>query len=217
MKNLQYYVELEKTASDQDVGDMFDGHILMQNVKISMFTVDTQDFITQFDSPEVSLNLGYLKCPVFCMFMYDYRNHVTEELNGDVLTVRYQFTDEQKRKLIGFGDSVLIITNGNEFIERIKTELLAQNIGFSRDFVSYYANNYIDHYRQIKEDNSRVAFWKRKHYQYQQEYRFIAHTEVEDFLSVEIGDISDISKLMTTDELLNTYFKVDFNVKKANP
>ena len=49
--------------------------------------------------------------------MFDYRNHVDEHLEGDNLTVRYQFTEEQLEKMPNFGDSVLIIKNGNEYIK----------------------------------------------------------------------------------------------------
>ena len=93
MKNLKYYVDLEKTTDDEAVGDKYDGQMVLQDVKINMYTVDTHEFIAQFDAPAACMNLGYLECPVFCMFMFDYRNHVEEHLDGDILTVRYQFTE----------------------------------------------------------------------------------------------------------------------------
>lgn len=68
------------------------------------------------------MNLGYLEYPVFCMFMFDYRNHVEEQLDGDTLTVKYQFTEEQLEKMPNFGDYVLIIKNGDEFVSRVKKD-----------------------------------------------------------------------------------------------
>ena len=213
MKNLQYYVDLEKGTSDEDVGDIYDGQMMLQDVKISVFTTDTHEFLGQISAPTASFNLGYLKCPVFCMFMMDYRNHVSERLDGDTLTVRYQFTEEQLAKMPSFGDSVLIIKNADEFFNRVKGALLANDIGYSRDFVSYYGFNNVDHLKQIQKDNLRIAFWKRQKYEYQQEYRLVAHTEVDDYLCVEIGDISDITEIMKTEQLLNTYLEVTFSVK----
>ncbi len=214
MKNLQYYVDLENATADEDIGDKYDGQMMLQDVKISMYTIDTHDFIGQFTAPAASFNLGYLKCPVFCMFMMDYRNHVSEELNGDILTVRYQFTEEQLSKMPNFGDSVLVIKNGNEFFSRVKKALLSHDIGYSRDFVSYYGFNRVEQLEQIQKDNLRIAFWKRDKYEYQQEYRLVAHTEVDDFLCVDIGDISDITELLKTEVLLNTYLEVSFAVKQ---
>lgn len=213
MKNLKYYVDLEKTTDDEDVGDKYDGQMVLQDVKISMYTIDTNEFIAQFDAPAASMNLGYLECPVFCMFMFDFRNHVEEKLEGELLTVKYQFTEEQLAKMPNFGDSVLIIKNGDEFIKRVKKGLLDAGYGFTRDLVQYYGFNNIEHLKQVQKDNSRIAFWKRDKYAYQQEYRILIHDFVDDFLSVNIGDISDITDLLKTDELLNTYVEITFKVK----
>lgn len=215
MKNLKYYVDLEKTTDDEDVGDKYDGQMMLQDVKISMYTADTHEFITQFDALSASMNLGYLECPVFCMFMFDYRNHVEENLDGENLTVKYQFTEEQVKKMPNFGDSVLIIKNGDEFVNRVKKGLLEAGYGFTRDHVQYYAFNNVEHLKQVQSDNSRIAFWKRDKYSYQQEYRFLIHDFVDDYLLVDIGDISDITQLLRTEELLNTYLEITFKVKEV--
>ena len=92
--------------------------------------------------------------------------------------------------------------------------MLNQGIGFSRDFVQYYSSNSFEHLKQVQEDNSRIAFWKRQKYAYQQEYRWLADTEVDDFLSIDIGDISDITELIKTTDLLNLYIQIDFKIKE---
>jgi len=74
MKNLQYYIDLETGTDDEDVGDKFDGLLPLQDVRISMYTVDSKKFITQFNASIATMNLGYKKSPVFCMFILDYRN-----------------------------------------------------------------------------------------------------------------------------------------------
>jgi hypothetical protein len=119
-------------------------------------------------------------------------------------------------RIHNFGDSVLIIKNGNEFIKRVKDGLLKSGYGFTRDHVQYYGFNNIEHLKQVQKDNLRIAFWKRDKYAYQQEYRFLIHDYVEDNLSVDIGDISDITDLLKTEELLNTYFEVQFKVKSIS-
>lgn len=215
MKNLKYYVDLEKTTDDEDVGDKYDGQMVLQDIKINMYTVDTNKFIAQFNAPTASMDLGYLQCPVFCMFIFDYRNHVEEHLDGENLTVKYQFTEEQLKKMPNFGDSVLIIKNGDEFVNRVKKGLLDAGYEFTRDYVQYYAFNNVEHLKQVQKDNSRIAFWKRNKYSYQQEYRFLVHDFVDDYLSVDIGDISDITQLLRTEELLNTYLEITFKVKEV--
>lgn len=147
------------------------------------------------------------------MFMFDYRNYVDACLDGDNLTVKYQFTEEQLKKIPHFGEYVLIIKNGDEFFNRVKKGLLDAGYGFTRDYVQYYGFNNIEHLKQVQNNNARIAFWKREKYSYQQEYRLLVHDLVDDHLSVDIGDISDISKLLRTEVFLNTYLKITFKVE----
>ena len=85
--------------------------------------------------------------------------------------------------------------------------------GFTRDLVQYYGFNNLEHLKQVRKDNSRIAFWKREKYSYQQEYRLIVHDFVDDHLSIDIDDISDISDLIKAEELLNTYVEITYKVK----
>ena len=39
MKNLQYYVDLEKATSDESIGDMYDGQVMLQDVNLSMSNI----------------------------------------------------------------------------------------------------------------------------------------------------------------------------------
>lgn len=213
MKNLQYYVDLEKTTDDEDVGDKYYGQMVLQDVKITMYDYETGAFVAQMDAPIASMNLGYLQCPVFCMFMFDYRNHVEEELTGDIAKVRYQFTEEQLSRLPNFGSHVLLIKDGNEFVERVKNGLLNAGYGYTRDFVQYHDGNILQHMQEVAKDDMRIAFWKRQKYAYQQEYRILAHVQVEDHLCVDIGDLSDITQLVPTSDLLKTYIEVSFKVQ----
>lgn len=83
--------------------------MVLQDIKINIYAVDTNKFIAQFNAPTTSMDLGYLQYPVFCMFMLDYRNHVEEYLDGDNLIVRYQLTKEQLEQIPTFGETVLIV------------------------------------------------------------------------------------------------------------
>ena len=213
MKNLQYYIDLEKATDDEDVGDEFDGLMPINDVVLSIHTTDTQELITQFKTANVTMNLGYCKCPVFCVFMLDYSNHTKETLVGDKLTVRYDFSDEQRQRFHSFGDHVLLITNTDEFLARLKKGFLGAGISFTRNHVNYYDGNTSQHIQDVQKDNSRIAFWKRSKYSYQQEYRILAfESDVDDFLSVDIGDISDITKLESTESILNTFIEITYTV-----
>ena len=54
-----------------------------------------------------------------------------------------------------------------------------------------------------------IAFWKRKAYSNQQEFRIVIPVEdyTEDHIELDIGDISDISKTFTTEQVLTMQVK----------
>ena len=54
-----------------------------------------------------------------------------------------------------------------------------------------------------------IAFWKRKAYSNQQEFRIVIPVEdyTEDHIELDIGDISDISKTFTTEQFLTMQVK----------
>lgn len=215
MKNLQYYIDLETATDDEDIGDKFDGLLPLQDVKISMYTFDSKEFITQFNALIATMNLGYKKSPVFCMFIMDYRNSTSTTLNGDELTLRFEFSEEQKRRLVNFGDSVLLITNLEEFFARMKKGLNDAEISYTRDRVKYYEGNTMEHIQDIRDNNARIGFWKRKKYEYQQEYRFLAFdTIIDDHLIIDIENLNDISRLESTEVIINTFAEVKFKLEQ---
>jgi len=212
MKRLQHYVDLEKATDDEDVGDMYAGQSVLKEATLSMYDSDTNDLFARIEFPQLSLDFGYLNCPVFCMFMLDWRNHVSHELDGNTLKVSYQFTKTQQQKLANFGESALIINNANEFVNRVKKGFLASGIPFVRKPVSYYDSNSVEQMKDVQDDDYKVAFWKREKHSHQQEYRFMAGIEVDDHLKIDIGDISDITTIVPTKKLLELTFDVNATV-----
>ncbi|HAE62925.1 MAG TPA: hypothetical protein DCG38_11440 [Eubacteriaceae bacterium] len=217
MKNLQFYIDLENATSDEDVGDKYDGLLPIQDVKLSIYTVDSKELITQLAAPVATMNLGYKKSPVFCMFIFDHRNKTAVNINENELIVRLDFSDEQKRRLANFGDSALLITDPDEFFSRMKKGLNNTGISYTRDKVKYYEGNTKEHIEEIQDNETRIGFWKRKKYEYQQEYRFFAFdSAIDDYVIIDIGDLSDISRLESTEVILNTFAEVKYKIEQKD-
>ena len=131
---------------------------------------------------------------VFCMF------GIYPQLENFI------FTEKQKEKMLSFGDTALVILDSEEFIKRVIKA--AEKAGFSAYFsgVKYYdettdnANLIID----LLNGMHNVAFWKRNSYAYQQEGRFVfvAGNNTDDHITLEIGDISDISLVFPSEQVL---------------
>ena len=154
MKNLKYYVELEKATNDEAIGDKYDGQMVLKDVIINMCEANTNNSIMQFEDTTTLVDFGYLKCPVFCMFMFDYHNCIGEYLDDNILTARYKFTDEQLKLMPNFGEAVLIVKEKSKFIERVNQGLIDAGYNFMQDNVKYYDFNNNDHIKQICNDKS---------------------------------------------------------------
>ena len=102
----------------------------------------------------------------------------------------------------------LIILNYGEFINRVLNEAKKQNYEVYGGFVRYY-NPEIDSFNVeslIKRDGLKmISLLKRNKYLYQQEFRIVIHApnESADFIKLNIGDISDISRKIEAKKILN--------------
>lgn len=209
MKNLQYYVNCEKETNDDTAGDMYEGHIMQKNVIVVLSDPYTQEHLATIKADTTALNIGYLKNPIFCFFRLDYRNYKGHTEKEDTTRYKYLFYFEQKQKMQKFGEYVLIIHNWSEFYNRLQKALSAQNIGFAQGLVRYYSNyNDYDYQKSISQCNHNVVFWKRAKYSYQQEYRFMLYTQVDDHIILNLEDLRDISTIYKTTDLLNSQIDI---------
>lgn len=101
------------------------------------------------------------------------------------------------------GDTCLLITNPQEFVNRIMSFLISKNLSYEYSFVKYIS--YEQH--TIKKD----VFMKHERYADQREFRFAINGKHNEPLSLSIGDISDISILYQKSFLMNAEFKLDTN------
>jgi hypothetical protein len=114
---------------------------------------------------------------------------------------------------LSFGDTALIITDSVEFIKRVNR---AANIqGYESHFgaAQYYepSEDSVNMIASLLKGMWNIAFWKRKHYAYQQEGRFVftPGKETLDHIELDIGDISDISIIVPASTALNSMVDKD--------
>lgn len=118
--------------------------------------------------------------------------------------------------MLSFGDTALVILDPDEFIRRVK--VAAEQAGYKAYFkiVQYYDPT-IDNGNMLislLEGMWNIAFWKRDSYAYQQEVRFVftPGNEHIDHIELDIGDISDITAIVSAESVLSaTAEKVIFS------
>jgi hypothetical protein len=212
MNNLKYYSDLEALENVSDVGDKYESKLLIGNVNLKYYESETHEYVGYAKARDFALDFGYMKHPVFCLFIMDSRNITNEYQVDDHLEIKYEFSDEQKSKMIEFGDHVFILNNPEEFCKRIETKLSDKRISMTRNAVQYYdpSINQSEYVQDVYQDAINATFWKRKQaYSYQQEYRFLLHDmEVDNHFELEIGDLSDIGFIDEAISVLNKPFKI---------
>lgn len=199
MKPLSYYTDLANNTNNNTVGDFTEGSMILRNLKI----IEPKEY--ENVCTDVSFNFHLEKYPVFCMFVLNDDIYYKSTFDDAKEKKHYRFNADQVKNMCDFGDSVLIINNTKEFFKRIESALIENGYHYKRDFVEYY--NYDENNIEMVQKNQQspwnAAFCKSKIYEYQQEYRILVKKEVEDFLCIDMDDISDISTILDSDAVLN--------------
>ena len=188
-KTLKYDRNREQETGDRDIGDDFEA---MLHINEGYIHIPETDVTIELNDALIST--GNSEDYVFCMF----------GISPSIQTFR--FTDEQKSKMLSFGDTALVIQDSDEFIKRVLDA--AKRKGYEAHFgtVQYYDPS-IDGGNSIVsllQGMWNIAYWKRKRYSYQQEKRFVfTPGNGEDHIDLDIGDISDISTILPASNVLS--------------
>lgn len=190
-KTLGYYRKLEEETGDADIGDKFEA---MLHVKSGQFINKSTGEVHELD--DTLLRTMRSDDFVFCMFSIYPK------------TKTFEFSAEQREKLLSFGDTALLILDSDEFISRVNQSAIKSGLETHFDAVQYYnpnedyANIWIDLFKGMW----KTAFWKRESYRYQQEARFVFLSDdvKSDHIELDIGDISQISEIIPAASILES-------------
>ena len=196
MRKAKKFREFENKAGDKVVGDKDEGRFYTPEASFRARNTKTGEIHEADIDENTILDTIYSNSYVFCMF--------NAMWNGGM---GFSFTEEQKENIRKFGNKALVIINFNEFQRRIIEA--AQKAGYKVviNDVNYYPEGIsavpylINMYLNFED----VVFWKNDSYKYQQECRIAlinTDDESEDTFTLDIGDISDISEVVSADEIL---------------
>lgn len=212
-KNLKYYNDLEMITGDRDRGDYLDGKLKINEIKSCKFyNYETKEF-TEIDCKNIVATFEDIdKMPVFCLTGITLKELDSIETDGNNIIKGKINLGKKLGKIVSndYWENALLITNGIEFVNRIKIACELNGISVRADKIQYsdININYTDKIQSITENAENVVFWKDNYYSYQHEWRFIFQNKrvIDDF-TLDIGDISDITKICNKEEIQELFEK----------
>lgn len=205
MKSLQWYIDEEKRSKVKFISDDMEAKARAAMYNLKMINKSNDSVFLEFPKGDIVYSEGYEKKPVFCFFNFDERNCTEENLKGNKLEWTMEFSDEQKRELLKFGDSVLVVKDKFELFARIDKAMNRENLEYVHDDVTYYNEKNSNHLIDVLNRETHIAFSKREQYfKLQQEYRLMINKNVSDHYILDIGDLSDITEITDAEQILNT-------------
>ncbi len=175
--------------------DDYEGDILMWPDRFSLSIVGEPLPVLTRDDLGVPLRasldrIGNLN--VFCMHgIYSNGNPQTTKQFKEQLEISDRCVED-------FGEHAVMLTNGKEFFTRVREAARRMGYRSARRLVKYYQ----DIHPALASDLD-GAFYKRKKYSYQREYRIAISTGTVGYdpLVLNIGDISDITAYVKTRDI----------------
>lgn len=199
MKSLEWYRNNAKISA---VGDDYEAMLHINEGTFTVLSEGESEVVSFADLNDALIHTTHRKDFVFCMFS------ISPQTNY------FAFTDEQRNNMLSFGDTALLIKDSEEFYIRVRNAMKKEHISLKNAYcgrVEYYDES-VDSLKifiSLIKGMHNVAFQKRKKYSYQQEYRILVPYDDrdDDFLELDIGDISDISEIISAKTLLKSFGK----------
>lgn len=208
--SLRSYVEYKDSHGGMR-GDQFEGvshwlHPDRSEIEIAGHKLNPDDII----GPVALQDSRVLEQHALCL--YAITNGEWDQIPEDQAD-RFKASLAIHRSNFGLGQYCVVITNSPEFIARIETALREKCFGIARGLVKYFE----EHEFRGALDAERVGFYKRSVYEVQCEYRFLVDSGVspESPLWLEVGDLSDITMIMTPEEF-NQSLDVNFHAQQRH-
>ncbi|WP_221388066.1 hypothetical protein [Clostridium perfringens] len=207
-KNLKFYSDQERKTGDKSMGDIIEGKYRLTQCCIDCYDKETKKLYYRYKDKTVLISVEDIeKMPVFCITGIKVEDLTFKKEDESTVSCNLKFSNIlEKMYSESYWNSGLIITNMSAFIDRVIKSCKNEGIEIQRRPVNYtdMDKNCLDRIQDIDKNLNNIAFWKDESYSYQYEYSIAFENKVvDDNFILDIGDISDISKLYNKKELLD--------------
>lgn len=200
MKNLKYFVDLEKQTLIKGKGDKFEAR-MFQASNLKIYDYETNNLLITCTDTTIT-DKDELYKPVFCITAKNILENITEfnypHFESNLFFDHRMIEDFCKNTIEPY---VLVITNVNEFLKRITTKIQEQNLNLRYNLVTYQDTTIFHQCKHKIEYNN--SFNKDEMFSYQSEFRFIIDEKVDDYYDFSIGSIEDISIILPAKSIID--------------
>lgn len=199
MKRLKYFVDLEKETLIKGQGDRLEAR-LFHATSIRILDPYTNNILLEAGDTTIS-DANELKKPVFCIASLNIFDNITK-FEYPKFESKIVFSPKMTNDFSGDNEAyVLVISDVQQFLSRIKSELDNLKLTYKYGMVKYRDTRYIYKDNDVIEFNT--AFHKDTYFKYQNEFRLLINTEIEDYFDITIGSIADISTLLPAKSVIS--------------
>ncbi|CKE84589.1 hypothetical protein [Bacillus paranthracis] len=212
MNNFQYFIDLQKRTGEKGMGDLDEVAGIIKDADLTIYKEGTDEEIGKIKVERMNFRYNdFLQYPVFCLFTIESDMLEIIEITDEYIDTEVRFTEEQKEQMAGhFGECALVMPP-NLLRQKIEEVFEEQGIMYIDNKVQY-SDFDINHGERIKsylEGDISLFFQKDKFFESQREYRFvILNKKVEKNFEVNIGDLSEYTRIINTSDLLSGKYRI---------
>ncbi|MEH6945208.1 hypothetical protein [Bacillus sp. JJ722] len=207
MKNLGYFIDLEKKTGVKGRGDRLEGAYVLADLEAVISDPETGEKVRLASVSSMHFRTDWIReRPVFCLFTITSDMFELDGEKHNQMVFKLTFTEKQKEKIEKeFGDSALFISF-DPFVQQIDSVFKETGLQYKRGLVNYYdysVNEAVRLELMKKFGHLDICFAKDQVYKYQNEYRvIIQNIDVLEDYQIELGELTG-TKLIKTESLLS--------------
>ncbi len=215
MNTLEFFKNLEKELKVKGQGDKYEASVIYKEAELIITDPETGENVSILDAEEITFHLdNRIKSPIFCLHSIDIQNlKVINENDKYIEIAPFLPEDELTRLINDFGKNLVYIIP-NRFLERMREAANNKLLKLAWGKVKYYDyNKPLD--KRFDPSSTEICFNKSDFFEYQNEYRILINNKItDDPYILNIGDISDITKRVSTRDFFSGTVKIRFEKVK---
>ncbi|MBU3075603.1 hypothetical protein [Clostridium estertheticum] len=213
LNTLEYFRKLEKETNERGMGDDNEGRLILTELNIKMYDNENEKLILSGKAKSSAIKTQEdSEKHVLCTSYIDFGNLEIIDQGKDYFKSNIIYTEEQKAEFKKHFGKYALIISFTEFVNNINDSFKTKGIEGTSGKVKYsdFSINYMKRLDPFIGNTSDKYLWKDLYFKNQKEYRLtILNRDSEKPIKIQVGDMSNYSAIITSDELFNNELIVE--------